>query len=119
MNTYSSSLNDAQWIIVEPLLKELLPQKKQTRPQKWDYRLLFDAMLYQLKNGCNWADLPKDFPPYSSVYWHYKQWRALGVFDKLMSCLHESFKEHSKKQRDKPDNGGFPSGEKHLQRKPS
>ncbi|MDD2816906.1 MAG: transposase [Thiotrichaceae bacterium] len=84
MSSYSSSLNDAEWAVVEILLNELLPKKKQTCPQKWGYRLLFDAMLYQLKNGCNWAELPKDFPPYSTVYWHYKQWRATGVIDKLM-----------------------------------
>ncbi|WP_417063940.1 transposase, partial [Nodularia spumigena] len=35
-----------------------------------------DGIFYQLKNGCNWEDLPKDLPPYSTVYWHYKQWRA-------------------------------------------
>jgi transposase len=62
MNPYSSSLNDAQWAVVEPLLDELLPKKKQTCPHKWSNRLLFDAMLYQLKNGCHWTDLPKDFP---------------------------------------------------------
>jgi transposase len=73
-----------------------LPKKKQTRPQKWSYRILFDAMLYQLKNGCHWAELPKDFPPYSSVYWHYKQWRALGTIDKLMSRLHESLREQKR-----------------------
>ena len=93
MNLYSSSLNDAEWAVVETLLNDLLPKKKQTPPQKWGYRILFDAMLYQLKNGCHWADLPNDFPPSSSVYWHYKQWRALGIVDKLMSRLHESLRE--------------------------
>ena len=97
MNPYSSSLNDAEWAVVEPLLDELLPKKKQTCPHKWSNRLLFDAMLYQLKNGCHWTDLPKDFPPYSTVYWHYKQWRASGIIDKLMSRLHESQRTQLKK----------------------
>ena len=61
MNPYSSSLNDAQWAVVEALLNDLLPKKKQTSPQKYSYRILFDAMLYQLKNGCHWADLSNDF----------------------------------------------------------
>ena len=98
LTPYSSSLNDAQWAIIEGLLKALLPKKKQTCPQKWSFRLLFDAMLYQLKNGCNWADLPKDFPPYSSVYWHYKHWRELGIIDKLMLSLHENLRGQSKKR---------------------
>ena len=32
-----------------------------------------DGVLYQLKNGCRWQDLPKDLPPYSTLYWHYKR----------------------------------------------
>jgi len=95
MNPYSSSL----------MLDELLPKKKQTCPHKWSNRLLFDAMLYQLKNGCHWAELPKEFPPYSTVYWHYKQWRALGVIDKLMVRLHESQRRRLKKPIHKPDYG--------------
>ncbi|MFN8970020.1 MAG: transposase [Pseudanabaena sp.] len=46
-----------------------------------------------LKNGCNWADLPKDLPPYSTVYWHYKQWRASGVLREIMTALHEQVRE--------------------------
>jgi transposase len=55
-------------------------------------------MLYQLKNGCNWKDLPKEFPPYSTVYWHYKQWRNAGVFEELMRVLHEQVREQVKKK---------------------
>jgi transposase len=69
---YSSSLTDAEWEILEPLLPEILPPKKSTRPLEWSYREIIDGILYRLKNGCNWADLPQDLPPYSTVYWHYK-----------------------------------------------
>ncbi len=58
---------------------ELLPPKKQTRPPNWTKREILDGIFYQLKNGCNWGDLPKDLPPYSTVYWYYKQWRDAGV----------------------------------------
>ncbi|MFN6474606.1 MAG: transposase [Nostoc sp. SerVER01] len=51
---YSSSLSDKEWEIIEPLL----PQKKQTRPPKWTKRQILDDIFYQLKNGCNWCDLP-------------------------------------------------------------
>ncbi|NJL38682.1 MAG: transposase [Leptolyngbyaceae cyanobacterium SM1_4_3] len=67
---YSSSLTDAEWGILELLLPEILPAKKRTRPSKWTKRQILDGILYQLKNGCNWEDLPKDLPPYSTVYWH-------------------------------------------------
>ncbi|MEH2079976.1 MAG: transposase [Nostoc sp.] len=85
---YSSSLTDEEWIILEPLLPTILPINKQTRPPNWTKREILDGIFYQLKNGCNWEDLPKDPPPYSTVYWHYLQWRAEGASDKLMSILH-------------------------------
>ncbi|WP_347179057.1 transposase [Roseofilum casamattae] len=33
-------------------------------------RFQFHGIFYRLKNGCNWEDLPKDLPSYSTVYWH-------------------------------------------------
>jgi transposase len=41
--------------------------------------------------------LPKDLPPYSTVYWHYKQWREAGVIETLMSVLHGQVREQVKK----------------------
>jgi transposase len=95
---YSSSLSDAEWAILEPRLRELLPKKKQTRPSNWSQREIIDGILYQFKNGCNWQDLPRDFPPYSTVYWHYKQWRDAGVFDQLMETLHGAVRVQAKKK---------------------
>ncbi|WP_445243531.1 MULTISPECIES: transposase [unclassified Microcoleus] len=52
---YSSDLTDKEWEIVEPLL----PQKKQTTPPLGGLaRQILKGILYQLKNGCNWGDLP-------------------------------------------------------------
>lgn len=97
--TYSSSLTDAEWTILEPLLIQVLPPKKQTRPANWTKREIIDGILYQLKNGCNWEDLPKDLPPDSTVYWHYKQWRTAGAFEELMSILHGQVREQVKKTK--------------------
>jgi len=94
---YSSDLSDAEWEIVEPLLLELLPKKKKTRPPKWTNRQIINGILYQLKNGCNWCDLPRDLPPYSRVYWHYKQWRDAGALTQLMHRLHQQVREQVKK----------------------
>jgi transposase len=52
-------------------------------------REMLDAMLYQLKNGCNWTDFPKDYQTYSTGYWHYKQWRVGGLIDKSLNELYE------------------------------
>lgn len=92
---YSSSLSDREWEIIEPLL----PQKKQTRPPLWSRRQILDGIFYQLKNGCNWGDLPRDLPPYSTVFWYYKQWRDTGVLDEIMDTLHGRVREQAQKNR--------------------
>jgi transposase len=94
---YSSSLTNREWEILQPLLVEILPPKKRTRPMNWSQREILDGIFYQLKNGCNWEDLPKDLPPYSTVYWHYKQWREAGSIEKLMALLHGQVREQVKK----------------------
>ena len=95
--SYSSSLTDKEWENLEPLLPNVLPQKNKTKPVEWSYRELIDGMLYRLKNGCNWGDLPKDLPPYSTVFYHYNQWRKAGTLSKLMTILHEQVRGQQKK----------------------
>ena len=92
---YASSLTDKEWEIIEPLL----PSKKNTKPPKWTKRQIWDGIFYQLKNGCNWGDLPKDLPPYSTVFWHYKQWRTDGVIEQIMTELHAQVRKQVKKNR--------------------
>ena len=91
---YTSSLTDREWEIIKPLL----PEKKRTRPPKWSKREILDGIMYQLKNGCNWCDLPKDLPPYSTVFWHYKQWRNEGVIENISFELHAQVREQMKKK---------------------
>jgi transposase len=95
---YSSSLTDTEWELIE----RLLPEKKRTRPPRWSKRQILDGIFYQLKNGCNWCDLPKDLPPYSTVFWHYKQWRADGVVEDIMSILHGQVRQQVKKKPSGP-----------------
>ena len=58
MMPYSSNLTDAEWETLSPLLSQILPLKKKTRPPSWTQREILNGIFYQLKNGCNWADLP-------------------------------------------------------------
>ncbi|XPM61030.2 MAG: transposase [Leptolyngbya sp. IPPAS B-1204] len=76
----------------------MLPQKKQTRPPKWSKRQILDGIFYQLKNGCNWGDLPRDLPPYSTVFWHYKGTTNNGG---LMVCLSASWQRYMDKSERK------------------
>jgi transposase len=91
---YSSDLNDKEWKVLEPLL----PARNKTRPMNWTYREIMNAIMYQMKTECRWGDLPKHFPPYSTVYWHYKQLRSDGVIDKINKELHKLARAKSKKK---------------------
>ena len=97
--SYSTNLTDALGEILSPFLYQILPQKKRTRPPNWTQRQILNGILYQLKNGCNWADIPKNLPPYSTVYWYYKQWRSQGAIGKLMRVLHSQLRAQVKKNR--------------------
>lgn len=90
---YSSDLTDREWEIIEPLL----PQKKKTRPLVWTKRQLLNGIFYQLKNGCNWGDLLRDLPPYSTVFWHYQQLCEDGILERIMTQLHSQTREQVKK----------------------
>ncbi len=50
-------------------------------------RLILDAIFYVLKSGCPWRLLPRDFPPWESVYWWFRRWRIDGTFERLNAAL--------------------------------
>ena len=95
--SYSSDLRDCDWEIIEKFLTPLLSFEGRGRRSRWSNRELLNGMLYQMKNGCNWSDLPKDYPPYSTVYWHYKKWRDKGIFAQILEKLHEEKRSSLKK----------------------
>jgi transposase len=90
---YSSDLSDKEWEVLEPLLS----RRNRTRPMNWKYRHIINGIMYQLKGGCSWVDLPKDFPPYSTVYWHYKHLRKEGLVEIMNKELHKMVRELAKK----------------------
>lgn len=47
-----------------------------------DSNYIFCAMLYVLKNGCTWRDLPADYPKWSTVYYYWMSWSKAPTPDK-------------------------------------
>ena len=83
---YSSDLSDAQWERVAPLLS----QSKRGRPPKYSRRAMLDAMLYQVRTGCQWRYLPGGFPPWNSVWELFWRWREKGVFAAVHNALRDA-----------------------------
>ena len=68
------------------VLDELLP-KSQTRGYDVSRHLVVNGILYQLKNGCQWRDLPTDFPKWQTVYSQFRRWRITGVWEEVLRAL--------------------------------
>jgi transposase len=78
-------LTDEQWKKIEPLLPQPKPGKrrKRGRPRKTNRQVL-EGILWILKTGARWRDLPKDFGVSSSVCWkRLGQWEEQGVWLRL------------------------------------
>jgi transposase len=81
---YPSDVTDAQWALIEPYLPRVRPGG---RPRKTDLRDVVDAIFYILRSGCQWRYLPKDFPPKSTVWRYFDQWRQDGTLDEIHDLL--------------------------------
>ena len=57
------------------------------RPRDTDMREVFNAVRYVLRTGCQWRQLPKDFPPRSTVYSYFWEWTRYGVLDRVHHAL--------------------------------
>jgi putative transposase len=80
---YPSDLTDAQWALIRPHL----PGTSGGRPRTTDLRHVVDAILYILRTGCQWRYLPGDFPPKSTVWRYFNQWRHDGTLDTIHDRL--------------------------------
>jgi transposase len=87
---YPSDLTDVQWSKLEPLLKESRGTRHAGgRPRKYALRRIVDGLLYVVKTGCQWRQLPADFPPWLSVHQQFRAWRDSGVWERVTKTLRE------------------------------
>jgi transposase len=87
---YPSDLSDGQWARLEPLLKAPRGNRHGGgRPRKYALRRVVDALLYVVKTGCQWRQLPTDFPPWLSVHQQFRAWRDDGTWERVTKALRE------------------------------
>lgn len=77
---YETDLTDRQWEEIKPLFSKM-------RKRKCDKRKLVNGVLYLVKTGCQWRNLPNDFPPYSTVYSFYRRARLSGLWDNILDHM--------------------------------
>src|SRR5947209_7793166 len=92
---YPSDVTDEQWA----LLESLLPVYPGGRPRKTDLRDVDDAIFYLLRTGCQWRYLPRDFPPRSTVWRYFDEWRHNGTLDTIHDLLRKKVRTQAKPYR--------------------
>jgi transposase len=77
---YTSDVTDTQW----DEIKILIPVGNKS---KYEKRELLNGVLYVVKTGCQWRNLPTDFPPWKAVYAFYFRSKRKGMWERIMQYL--------------------------------
>src|ERR1700720_2284422 len=81
---FARGWTDTEWSLMEPFIPvaNLIG-----RPRKTDMRDLVNALFYIASTGCQWRQLPKEFPPYSTVQGYFYEWSREGRFAAINHLL--------------------------------
>jgi transposase len=77
---YASNVSDAEWRLIAPRLPE---RRRLGRPRAVDLRAIVNAILYIARTGCQWRQLPRDFPPFTTVQHYFYAGRDGGVLERI------------------------------------
>jgi putative transposase len=88
--SYPSDLTDDEWALLEPHLPSA---KKRGRPRLRSPREILNAVFYVLKSGCQWRMLPRDFPPWKTVFHYFRKWRLDGTWERMNRAMRRRMRE--------------------------
>lgn len=88
-------MTDRQW---EYIVDILPPTSRMGRPPTHSIRQVIDAITYVLVTGCQWRALPKEYPPWQSVYYRFRRFQQDGTWqilhDRQRARLRRTLKRH-------------------------
>jgi putative transposase len=73
---------DELWDKIKPIIQKHDPPKHTGR-KRIDPRAALDALIFRMRTGCQWNNLPKDLPDDSSVQRTFQRWIQLGLLDRI------------------------------------
>jgi len=88
---YPSDLSDDEWALLE---MHLPAPKKRGRPRLHSPREILNAVFYVLKTGCQWRMLPRDFPPWKTVFHYFRAWRLDGIWERMNRALRRRLRKN-------------------------
>jgi putative transposase len=93
---YTSDMSDKQWRTIQPLLP--LTRDRQGRPIELDMHQVVNAIFYIVRTGCQWENMPKDYPNHNSVYYHYRKWCCDGTWQRVNEALRQQERQQQGRQ---------------------
>ncbi len=81
-------LTDEQWSLIEPLFDKPSAVMTRGRPRRAEREVL-NGVLWILRSGARWCDLPERFPPYQTCHRRFQQWVKDGRLRKVLEMLAE------------------------------
>src|SRR5882757_6330124 len=96
MSHRQRDLTDVQWAVLDPLIPKPT-RRKDGRGRPWrERREVLDGILFILRTGAPWADLPDRYPPYQTCHRRFQQWQRDGTLDRLLHALAEDLRTRGK-----------------------
>ena len=87
-------LTDAQWAVLKPVLQ---PRRSRGRGRPWrDAREVLNGVLWILRTGAPWHDLPDRYPPYQTCHRRFQQWQRDGTLTRVLRRLAEDLRHRGK-----------------------
>lgn len=83
---YPSDLTDGQWGAIERHFRRSDPRGAVSKHSK---RVVVNAIIYVIRSGVQWRMLPKDMPPWQTVYNHFYRLQQRGVWDQVLVELNK------------------------------
>ena len=80
-------LTDSQWSVLDPLIPEP-SRRKDGRGRPWKARrAVLNGILWVLRTGAPWADLPERYPPYQTCHRRFQEWVRSGILKGVFEAL--------------------------------
>jgi transposase len=86
-------LKDEQWAVVEPLLPKVERRADGKGRPRVDDRAILNGILWVLRTGAPWHDMPNRYPPYQTCHRRFQEWVEKGVFEEVLRALVKDVKE--------------------------
>jgi transposase len=86
-------LSEAEWRLLEPLLP---PERGRKSRPAFDNRQIVNGILWRIRTGAPWRDLPEKYGKWMTVYQRFRRWSEAGIWEAVATTLHQAIADNSR-----------------------